>query len=263
MFRNFNVFLRTIVLAGALVLGGWWTLFLRERFSDHRQALDVAQAEIESLSGNLQESEEHIHELNSVVGELRDTVVLKEKELEELSIAMSLLKIDHRIARIDVISQEADPDDPDQIYTQVRFIELDSEGQASGPGIEATLKGKTVYVETLVVKFGDEFVESGDALRGTSICLFRRLFGEAQSPNDGVEIDPAGLQPLAYTGVEGPSPLHRELWSRFWEYANDPELAEERGVKAIHGEAPFIEARPGKSYRVELRASGGLTIHVE
>jgi hypothetical protein len=32
------------------------------------------------------------------------------------------------------------------------------------------------------------------------------------------------------------------------------------GVRAIHGEAPFIELRPGKTYRIELRASGGLTL---
>jgi hypothetical protein len=31
----------------------------------------------------------------------------------------------------------------------------------------------------------------------------------------------------------------------------------------MHGEAPSIELRPGKTYRVELRASGGLTIRVE
>jgi len=34
-------------------------------------------------------------------------------------------------------------------------------------------------------------------------------------------------------------------------------------VRAIHGEAPFMELRPCKSYRVELRASGGLSIVAE
>ena len=39
--------------------------------------------------------------------------------------------------------------------------------------------------------------------------------------------------------------------------------AAEKGVRAIHGEAPFIEVRPGRSYKVELRASGGLSIRAE
>ncbi len=263
MFRNFNVLFRTIVLAGIVGLGGWWTLFLRERFSDHRLALEVAQAEISTLASNLEEREERIVEQAATIGELSDEVEIKTAELEELSIAMALLKIDHRVALIEILSQEPSPDDPDLIQTHLRFVELDAEGQPAGRGMDVTVDGTTVYVESLVVKFGDEYVESGDALRGTSICLFRRLFGEAESPTSGVEIDPAGLQPLAYTGVEGPSPLHRELWARFWEYANDPELARARGVKAIHGEAPFIETRPGKTYRVELRASGGLTIQAE
>jgi hypothetical protein len=78
-----------------------------------------------------------------------------------------------------------------------------------------------------------------------------------------VPLDDAGVQPLAYGGDETPDPLYRELWGEFWELANDPTRARERGVRAIHGEAPFIEARPGKSYRVELRASGGLSIRAE
>ena len=41
------------------------------------------------------------------------------------------------------------------------------------------------------------------------------------------------------------------------------QLARQMGVRAIHGEAPFIETRPGKTYSVELRASGGLTIQSE
>lgn len=263
MFSNLNILLRTLVLGGLLALGGWWTLFLRERFANHQEELASAQAEIETLTGDLREKDLHIADLTSENGELRDEVARQEAELEALGLAMSLLKVDHRLARIQVLSQEPSDEDPEKLVTRLRFVELDADGEPVGPGIEAELEGKTVYVETLVVKFGDEFVEQGDALRGTSICLFRRLFGEAQRPVEGVEIDPAGLQPLAYTDDEGPSALHRELWSRFWEYANDPELARERGVKAIHGEAPFIEMQAGKTYRVELRSSGGLTIKAE
>ena len=31
MFANINVLLRNVILGGLLVLGGWWTYFLREQ----------------------------------------------------------------------------------------------------------------------------------------------------------------------------------------------------------------------------------------
>ena len=57
--------------------------------------------------------------------------------------------------------------------------------------------------------------------------------------------------------------LVSKLWMRFWDYANDPEEAASVGVRAIHGEAPFIELREGSSYLVELRSSGGLSLTKE
>jgi hypothetical protein len=55
----------------------------------------------------------------------------------------------------------------------------------------------------------------------------------------------------------------REIWGKFWEYANNPELAGQAGIRAAHGEAPSIKLMPGKSYRVSLRASAGLEIAAE
>jgi len=80
---------------------------------------------------------------------------------------------------------------------------------------------------------------------------------------DGPELDSVGRGPGLVKGDNVLADEHAELWQRFWDYANDPELAREAGVRAVHGEAPFTELRPGKSYRVELRASGGLSITPE
>jgi len=41
------------------------------------------------------------------------------------------------------------------------------------------------------------------------------------------------------------------------------DAAQAAGVRAIHGEAPYIELRAGRSYLVELRASGGLSLRAE
>ena len=56
------------------------------------------------------------------------------------------------------------------------------------------------------------------------------------------------------------SPLEHDLWANFWDYANDPAKAKQAGVRAAHGEAPSIRVQAGKRYRVELRASAGLSI---
>ena len=269
-FQNVNVLLRTLVLLGVVALGGWWTLTLRSKLQENRRALEERTAELAVMKGELEERDGKIADLGRELAEkvraietLEAEVAEKEREIQELSFALQLLKIDRRIAKIEVLAQGANEQEPERVRTTLRFTELDPGGEPLAEGREITVEGKTIYVESLVIKFEDSYVESADPLRGTSLCLFRRIFGENQSPEEGTLLDPSGELPAAYAGDTTPTPLHRSLWERFWDYANDPELARELGVRAIHGEAPFIEARPGKTYRLQLRASDGLTLLAE
>lgn len=275
MFQHVNTLLRTIVLAALVLLAGWWTLFLRGRLGEGERELAERDGRIAQLAGLVEEKDGAIEGLRSEVRAQEERIVAlgedlraSEARVADLEAALELLKVDHRLAQIEVLDQETvpstTPGEPERVRTRLRFTELDLEGRPLDPagGREIVVDGTRVYVETLVIKFDDHFVEQDDALRGTSICLFRRLFGEDQRPTEGVPLDPQGVQPLVYRDDE-PNPLHQLLWQRFWDYANDPELARSQGVRAIHGEAPFIEMRPGKRYRVELRASGGLTIQAE
>jgi hypothetical protein len=184
--------------------------------------------------------------------------------VRELEVALKLLKVDHRLARLTVKDQHPAPALKGGIETVVAFQELDAAGDALGPEQLFTLVGQVAYIDALVIKFDDDFVEQGDALRGSSICFFRRLFGEYQEPSEGYPLDSAGTRPRSYgAGDDAPAPFENELWRHFWDYANDPAKAAGAGVRALHGEAPYIELRPGGSYRVELRASGGLTVRPE
>ncbi len=269
-FQNVNFLLRTLVLGGVLVLGGWWTLFLRNKLEENRVELAARTQELSATRADLEKREGQIRELTGVLEErtaeiarLRSELEQKEKRIQALEVALKLFKTDHRLARIEVLAQGSTADEPERVRTTVRFTELGTDGELLGPGRELTVEGKTIYVESLIIKFEDQYVEQGDPLRGASLCIFKRLFGENQSPSEGAALDPAGQQPAAYGGEEGLPPLHRALWERFWDYANDPDLAATLGVRALQGEAPFIEARPGKNYRVELRASDGLTIKPE
>ncbi len=265
-----NALLRNLILGGALLLASWWTVFLRGRLGDHERDLRTRDDRIQTLSdeievrdASLREAEEALRAKDGELEEMGQELAKKERQIHTLEAARRLLKVDHRVAKLEVLSQGASGGNPDAVRTRLRFVELGPDGEQVGKGVETTVEGRIVYVETLVIKFGDDYVERGDALRGTSLCLFRRLFGERQRPDEGVPIDTAGTQPLVYASDDVPEAFHRDLWERFWDYANDPPLAHSMGVRAIHGEAPFIEVRPGKTYSVELRASGGLTIRTD
>jgi hypothetical protein len=177
-----------------------------------------------------------------------------------LELRNKLLLLDHRLARVEVVNQR---ETAEGVVTEVRFVELGSDGKPIAEPKQVEVRGRFLYLESQVIKFSDEYVATADPLRGTSICLFRRVFGEQQKPVDGPELDSVGRGPGIIRGDNVLTDEHAELWQRFWDYANDPELAREAGVRAVHGEAPFTELRAGKSYRVELRASGGLSITPE
>ncbi len=277
MFKNINILLRTVVLGGILVVLGWWTVTLRAKFIDSDAALARSKQEVSTLeievqdaqrkarrvSGELKVSRQEAQDLHEDVAEAEATIKEREAEIETLELSLALLKVDHRLAKLEVLSQSSPTPENPEVRTVLRFTEFSEDGEALGEPQEITIKGTTVYVETLVVKFLDSYVERGDSLRGTSICLFKRIFGDDEAPNDGQVIDSIGDRPLVYAGDNVPAPLHTEIWNRFWDYANDSELAAQIGVRAVHGEAPFIETRVGRTYVLELRSSGGLSITTE
>lgn len=207
------------------------------------------------LMGENLKLKQQVDELNKQLDELQ-------RENQRLNTALRLLKVDHRVAQIDVLSQEGSAEKGD-LATHFTFVELDGEGNPLEQPRQFRVAGDMVYIESWVVKFGDEYVEQGDPLRSTSLCLFRRVFGEAQRPVDGYRLDRDGTQPTAYRTGHEPSELEKEIWSRFWELANDPGEAQKLGVRVVHGEAPFQKVVPGKRYKVLLRASGGLSITPE
>ena len=176
---------------------------------------------------------------------------------DKLKLALRLLKVDHRVAEITVLDQHQENQRP---VTRVQFAEMTTGGDPIGDKKIFTVDGDTIYVDAWVIKYSDDLVESGDPLRSTSVCFFRRIFGEYQEPREGFALDAAGSRPAVYSQGNEMSPLEHDLWANFWEYANDPAKAKRAGMRAAHGEAPSIRLQMGKRYKVELRASGGLSI---
>jgi hypothetical protein len=126
-----------------------------------------------------------------------------------------------------------------------------------------TIQGEEFYIDAMVVQFERSFVEEGDALRGKSLLLFRRAFGDQQKPADGVPLfrkDGESLIPEIAQIDPIPSEFEKQIWQRFWTYANDPAMAAAAGVRVAQGEAPHMKAVVGQVYKLTLRASGGLEI---
>jgi hypothetical protein len=175
---------------------------------------------------------------------------------------MQLLKVDHRVAELQVLGQEKHAVS-DRLVTRFSFVEVDDEGRLLEEPREFVIEGDVVHVDALVVSFQDEYVEKGDPLRGTALCLFRRVYGEYQSPSEAALLDPIGNRPVAYSRGHEPSKLEKEIWGDFWEYANNPQKAQEAGVRTAQGKVSYTQLRPQMRYRLMLRSTGDFTIQPE
>jgi hypothetical protein len=177
---------------------------------------------------------------------------------QALEAAVRLLRHTERRARLVVLDQGPGPEG--HVRTRVRFTELNAQGDVVGEPRELVLDGDEVYVDALVIKFEDTFVTAGDALKGKALLLFRRIFTDRRRPADGDVLDREGQMPQSYAAERAPTAFERELWARFWELANDPETARERGIRALHGEAVSTRLKKDHIYIITLRSTGELTI---
>lgn len=247
-----NSFVRTIlavaVLGGASVGGyvGYNTYFAAKIEAEKKSQ------ELEAAKKDLAARDEQIVKLG------RDIETLNQK-VEKLDMALRLLKVDHRVARLTVLDQGKDPNTNEE-YSQIEFVELDDSGAQIDKPKRFKILGDMVYVEYWVVKFDDKYVEEADIERSTSLCLLQRIFGEKQKPIEGFALDEVGTRPAVYGRGREPTEFENKIWSDFWNIANNPDRARELGIRANHSDAPGYRVKAGKAYKLELRASGGLTI---
>ena len=181
-----------------------------------------------------------------------------ELETLRLNTYLKLLKYTERRAQLEVLSQTKDASG--EIVSKLRFTELDPNGGVVGAPREFEIKGDEIYVDTLVIKFEDHFVEAGDPLKGKALLLFRRIFTNRVKPDDGYILDRNGVPPDLYAGQTAPNPFERDLWTRFWEVANNETLAKKAGVKAMHGQAIYGRLLPNMVYTLEMRSTGELIL---
>lgn len=196
--------------------------------------------------------------LQDQIREQKGAILKLEREKQRLEVYLKILKRIDRRARVEVLRQATDSQG--SLKTTIRFTEVDDAGKPINASRELTLPGQEVYFDTLVIKFDEHFTEQGNPDKGGALMVFRRVFSSTMRAEGGFVIDKEGQVPEVYAERKGSSEFEKDLWKRFWDLANDEKLAKERGVRAIHGDAPYMRLEPGRVYEICLRSTGEVII---
>jgi len=193
---------------------------------------------------------------NSVQAELQR----EQQRTAELRQIVQRLEAERRVADVIVTDQKTIDG---FLRTSILFVEYARDG-TSLPPKRFTVEGKTVHLDAMVIKFDGKFVEQNDPLRGHSIALFTRLYGDRQTPADGFTVDEPGQVPGIYKTTEPElSEFEKELWQNFWRLADDPSYRAAMGVRTAQGEGVWRPFEPDRLYTITLESNGGLNIRSE
>jgi hypothetical protein len=257
--------LLALVVCGAAGTGGYYAYNTYNAKDIAAQKAEKKLKDAESQLGKtkeeLQAREAEVQKQAATIAEQVAELKKKDEQIAKLETARRLLKVDHRLAQLNILDQTTD--DKGEITNTVQFIELNPEGVAMGEPRVFRVKGDMIYVDGLSVTFRDEFVEQADLERGTSLFSFTRIFTDAQNPKDGFSLDEVNSRPLAYGKGGQISDFEKNIWKNFWSIANDKEKSGELGIANIHGSAVSIKPVKGNSYTIELRASAGPKLKYE
>jgi hypothetical protein len=246
--KTANSALRTL-LAAVIVAGAGYAGYIGYAlYNEPQQRLAEKQAALEKAVNELKIRDAQVNQLND--------------KLARLEVAMRLLKVRRRLARLTVLEQHQDVA-LGMPVSKIEFVEINDDGQPIGPAKQFEIDGDQVYVDYLRVTFDDKYIERSDLDRATAICLFQRVFGEHQQAAEGFVLDEVGTRPTAYARGTPMSEFEQKIWNEFWLIANEPERAAQLGIFAAHGSAVSMRVRPGAVYELELRATGDITIRPE
>lgn len=202
------------------------------------------------------------------VGHLSSEARLREEQEKNrvLREVISRLSAERRVAEMRVVEQSTVNGVK---VSRVRFVEY-ARGQGTTPGPalparEFTVRGDHLHLDAMVIKFDGELVGKADPLRGATIALFTRVYGDATPPTEGELFDQPGDVPAVYrtagTGVApGVSRYELQLWQNFWQLAYDETARKNQGVRAMMGQGLWEPLKPGVVYTVTLESNGGLNL---
>ena len=180
-----------------------------------------------------------------------------QEEKQQLEQIVKRLAAEKRVAEVLVESQQMIDG---ELQTTLLFVEYAKDGTALPPK-SFSFVGKMAHVDAMVIKFDRGFVENGDALRGHSIALFTKLYGDKQSPAEAQRIDEPGTIPSVYRGADPRvSKFEMQLWQNFWRLAEDESYRAQHGVRIAGGEGLWGPFEPDRIYTITIESDGGLSM---
>jgi hypothetical protein len=257
--------LLAVLVCGAVGVGGYfgYTTYNEKDIKAHKaeQKLKDAEEQLDKAKQDLVAREAEIQKQAATIADQVVELKKKDEQIAKLETARRLLKVDHRLAQLNIIDQTTEENG--EVVNTVQFIELNPEGVGMGEPRVFRVKGDMIYIDGLSVTFLDKFVEEADLERGTSLFSFTRIFSDKQNPKDGFPLDEVNSRPLAYGKGGMISDFEKNIWKNFWDIANDKDKTGELGIANIHGSAVSIKPVKGNSYTIELRASAGPKLKYE
>jgi hypothetical protein len=176
-------------------------------------------------------------------------------ENKKLKDAITNLTAESQIGYAKVISQTVQNG---KTVTRLLFVETDRDDPAKTVlSQEYEIEGDIAHFDALIVKFSAERVMDG---KERALYLWRRVYGDTMSPEQGFPIETAGAEPKRYAPLFKALPLRdRNLfWSEIWKLSNDPDGLREAGVQAIYGNVVYKKLRPGLIYVFKISNAGTL-----
>lgn len=181
--------------------------------------------------------------------------IQKERVLRKI---IERLHAETRVAEVLVTKSEFD-ETTKKIKTTIKFLEYDAQGKPLEPKY-FTFAGNIIQFQSLVIRFNDKLVESGDRLRGKSAAFFMKAFVLDGAKTQEFDITKVNEVPGGYRVSAKAGEFEQKLWKEFWNYALDPKQRERAGIKNAQIEAPGSMFLPGTIYTLKIEHGGGLRI---
>lgn len=175
-------------------------------------------------------------------------------ENKTLKKALTNLTDESKIGYAKVIDQKKDKGKV--ISTTLKFVETARDNELEKVlEQEYTIQGDIIHFDALIVKFPDKMVLDG---KKRSLYIWRRIYGEKMSPEDGFAIEEPNTEPRRYAGLLKELPVKERdiFWSSIWELANSPDRLAQYGITAIYGTVTYTQLKAGLIYIFRITPTG-------
>ena len=245
--RSLASLIKTLISTGLICLVGYVGGWLYINFNPQIQ-LQQKEHELQQARASLATAERQLTNQNAMIKSLGEDLEASQKRVVQLDTSLRLLKVTHRVAEITVLSQQQLENG--QLVTEFQFQEMNDQGVPIDRRHTFKIEGDLLYLDYWVVKFDDQYIEQADLDRSSSICLFRRMFGEHQEPYEGYVVDEVGVRPNAYGRGGVISEFERQILDRLLEHRQRSDAGRR------HGHPGRTWCRPGHATASREALSG-------